>query len=83
MGAGYVQAGIAVAWTVVVSLTMGRSMGASPGRLSAVVAAVAVVTLLTGWRYARRLGGITGDFLGATEQLCELAAFGVLAWGHA
>ena len=26
---------------------------------------------LTGWRYCRRVGGITGDFLGATEQLGE------------
>jgi adenosylcobinamide-GDP ribazoletransferase len=80
MGAGYVQAGIGAAWTVIVSLTIGRTMGVSPRRLSAVLAAVAVVTLLTGWRYARRLGGITGDFLGATEQICELAALGVLAW---
>jgi adenosylcobinamide-GDP ribazoletransferase len=83
MGAGYSQAGVAAAWTVIISLTIGRSMGVSPKRLAAVVAAVAVVTLLTGWRYARRLGGLTGDFLGATEQLSELAAFGVLAWGHA
>jgi adenosylcobinamide-GDP ribazoletransferase len=39
------------------------------------------VTLLSGWRYARRLGGLTGDFLGATEQLCEIAAYCALAWG--
>jgi cobalamin synthase len=35
---------------------------------------------VTAWRYAQRLGGITGDFLGATEQLCELVVLGVLAW---
>jgi cobalamin synthase len=29
------------------------------------------------------VGGITGDFLGATEQLGELAALAVLAFGFA
>ena len=32
-------------------------------------------------KYHRRAGGITGDFLGATEQLGELAALAVLAYG--
>ena len=32
---------------------------------------------LTGWYYRRRIGGITGDCLGATNVLCELAA---LVW---
>jgi adenosylcobinamide-GDP ribazoletransferase len=42
--------------------------------------AVAAVTLLTGLRYQRRVGGITGDFLGATEQLGEMAILAVFAW---
>jgi len=50
-------------------------------RLAVLAAALAAVTLVTSWRYARRLGGITGDFLGATEQLCELTGYLVLAWG--
>jgi adenosylcobinamide-GDP ribazoletransferase len=50
-------------------------------RLAAMAAALAAVTFVTAWRYARRLGGVTGDFLGATEQLCELAGYAVLAWG--
>ena len=41
---------------------------------------LAAVTLLTAWRYWRRLGGVTGDFLGATEQLSEIAALAVLVW---
>jgi adenosylcobinamide-GDP ribazoletransferase len=44
------------------------------------VVALVVVTVLTGWRYRRRAGGITGDFLGATEQLGEIAALAMLAW---
>ena len=50
-------------------------------RAALMMGAMGVVTLVTGARYIRRLGGITGDFLGATEQLCELAGYGALAWG--
>jgi adenosylcobinamide-GDP ribazoletransferase len=49
-------------------------------RAGLAAAAVVAVTALTGVRYHRRLGGITGDFLGATEQLAEIAVLGVLAW---
>ncbi|ANY61415.1 adenosylcobinamide-GDP ribazoletransferase [Comamonas aquatica] len=35
----------------------------------------AVVTAYLGWRFQRRLGGMTGDCLGATQQLCELAMY--------
>lgn len=54
----------------------------SATRLGVVGLACAAVTVTTAWRYRRRLGGVTGDFLGATEQLCELAALLVLAWGR-
>jgi adenosylcobinamide-GDP ribazoletransferase len=39
-----------------------------------------VVSALSAWRYWARVRGITGDFLGATEQLGELAALCVLAF---
>lgn len=39
------------------------------------------VWLVTARWYRRRVGGITGDFLGATEQLSELVALGWVAWG--
>lgn len=55
---------------------------ASPVRLSALVAALVMTAAMTGYRYARRLGGVTGDFLGATEQLAEIAALAALAWGR-
>jgi adenosylcobinamide-GDP ribazoletransferase len=33
----------------------------------------ATITVILGLRFKARAGGITGDFLGATEQLCECA----------
>ncbi|HEY4354666.1 MAG TPA: adenosylcobinamide-GDP ribazoletransferase [Acidobacteriaceae bacterium] len=37
--------------------------------------AMLVVTGLSGWYYRRRLGGITGDCFGATNQLTEIAIY--------
>lgn len=37
------------------------------------------VALLCAWRFRRRAGGITGDFLGATEQVAECAVLLALA----
>jgi len=77
---GLPQALVATAWfggVVAVALASGCVTRA---RLGALVAALVVVTMGTGWRYRRRAGGITGDFLGATEQLGEIAALAVLAW---
>jgi len=45
----------------------------TPARAVAVVGSAAVVALVCGWRFWRRAGGITGDFLGATEQVGECA----------
>lgn len=47
--------------------------------LPAAAAAVAV-TLLAGRYFRRTLGGITGDCLGAANQMVELAVYLVLAW---
>jgi cobalamin synthase len=44
-----------------------------------VVAVAAVVTALCGVVFARRLRGVTGDTLGAAEQLAELAAIATVA----
>jgi adenosylcobinamide-GDP ribazoletransferase len=49
-------------------------------RVAALFGAVAVAVASTARIYQRRLGGITGDFLGATEQVSELAAYAALAW---
>jgi cobalamin synthase len=52
----------------------------TPLRLVTLSVLTVVVAVITGRVYARRVGGITGDFLGATEQLSEVVALGVLAW---
>jgi adenosylcobinamide-GDP ribazoletransferase len=49
-----------------------------------VVAAVLAALLAAGWMarlFMRRLQGFTGDGLGATQQVCELAIYFALAWG--
>ncbi len=54
------------------------------GLAVAAVAALAVALWMARWLH-RRLGGYTGDGLGATQQFCELAVYlavlAALAWG--
>jgi adenosylcobinamide-GDP ribazoletransferase len=61
----------AVAWLVI---TYGAARGLAPLALGA-LAALWMARLLH-----RRLGGFTGDGLGATQQVCELAMYLALAW---
>jgi adenosylcobinamide-GDP ribazoletransferase len=79
-GATLPQALAATCWLAAATtlLLVFRVLGAP--RAIAFAATLGSVTLVTAWQYARRLGGVTGDFLGATEQLCELAGYTVLAW---
>lgn len=44
------------------------------------VAAVAAVTLLSGLLYRSKLGGITGDCMGATIQISEIAVYLCAVW---
>lgn len=39
---------------------------------------IGIVTALLAWRFHRRVGGITGDFLGATQQIIALVV--LLTW---
>jgi adenosylcobinamide-GDP ribazoletransferase len=39
------------------------------------LAAVALTALLAARYFVRRIGGYTGDCLGATQQVCELAFY--------
>jgi len=43
----------------------------SPVAMLAMVAVGLGTALLGGWRFHVRAGGITGDFLGATQQVVE------------
>ena len=79
---GIWQTAVATAWlggACALALRLGVT---SPARLAALIAVLAATAALTGHRYARRLGGVTGDFLGATEQLTEIAVLAALAWGR-
>jgi adenosylcobinamide-GDP ribazoletransferase len=49
-------------------------------RAIAPVAAVCVVTVLTGLFYRAKLGGVTGDCFGATNQLAEIAVYVCGVW---
>lgn len=78
--AGATQAAVATLYPAVAGGLLSWS-GALPldvlVRTSLIGTAVGGVTVL---RYRARVGGITGDFLGATEQLCEVAALASLVW---
>lgn len=67
--------GVAAAWGVV----MTGSAISTTGALAA-FAAMALATALCGWRFRARAGGVTGDFLGAAEQVNEIVIlFTILA----
>jgi adenosylcobinamide-GDP ribazoletransferase len=77
---GVPQAAVATAWGAAALAVAGLLGWMSLARAAALVVTIVVVALLTGWRYVRRAEGITGDFLGATEQLGEIAALAVVVW---
>ena len=79
-GAGLPQAIVATLWFVAAAGVAVESGLLTVARVSILAIVSIIVALVTGWRYMRRAGGITGDFLGATEQLGELGALAVLAW---
>jgi adenosylcobinamide-GDP ribazoletransferase len=77
--AGWGQTLVASSWGAIAAV-VGVQVLALPWR--AVVGGAAgcgVVALVCGYRFHVRAGGLTGDFLGATEQLCECALLLALA----
>jgi adenosylcobinamide-GDP ribazoletransferase len=82
MGGGATQAYVATAWVALLAMALVGAHQVSVVRVATLVAGCAATTALCNWRYDRRLGGITGDFLGATEQLCEIVALAALAWSR-
>ncbi len=77
---------VALGWCAALVLGLGWAAGQAwglagftPLRLGAAVAAAALVAWLCGRWLLRRLGGYTGDGLGATQQWCELAVYLALA----
>lgn len=71
---GAASVAVALGWAAV--LAAGAvALGWPPGRVLAVVVAMAGVTVVCGRWLRRRLGGYTGDGLGATQQWTELAGY--------
>jgi adenosylcobinamide-GDP ribazoletransferase len=79
--AGPTQALIASFWALLAGALLVAAHRITMARAGVVLLATVVVAIVTAWRYEKRAGGVTGDFLGATEQLCELAGLAVMAWG--
>ncbi len=67
----------------VTSLGLGAlamSLSIDPLRIAALFLSGLLVALVLGYRFHRRMGGITGDFLGATQQVSECVFWVVLLW---
>jgi adenosylcobinamide-GDP ribazoletransferase len=66
------KAALLTAWGIVVLFVAGWLVARVPGLV--VAAAALGLALLLGWYVRRRIGGYTGDTLGATSELCETVA---------
>jgi adenosylcobinamide-GDP ribazoletransferase len=75
------QAAVAMTWLAIVAGALVAAKCVTLARVGILALAMIGVAIVTGWRFARRLGGVTGDFLGATEQIGEMVGLAVLAWG--
>lgn len=60
-------------WTCAVIAALVATQLLSPLSVGAALAATVLVTVLAGRQFQRAVAGITGDFLGATEQVALLA----------
>lgn len=78
---GPAQAAVATVWAVLVLAVAWCAGWVDESRGLALVGALCATTAMAGWRFHGRAGGVTGDFLGATEQVLELVLLAVLAYG--
>lgn len=79
-GAAGTQAAVAAVWPIALLLVL---LGIELLDLADVISIVAVTLgagTLTGAWYRKRLGGVTGDLLGATQQVTEIAILMTLAF---
>lgn len=66
-----------IAATVVAFLALGKVI--APSALTLALALAIVASLLCAWRFHVRAGGLTGDFLGATQQVTDVVILVALA----
>ncbi|RAP40185.1 adenosylcobinamide-GDP ribazoletransferase [Rhodovulum viride] len=79
--AGPGRDGMAIAWGTGTLIALGLWIGAGFGAAATALALAAAVTLWMARMLTRRLGGHTGDGLGAVQQVSEIAILlGLLAW---
>lgn len=71
--AGLPQAVIATLWPIAFLAALVSVRALCPSHVIAVAVAGAASSLICGWRFHARLGGVTGDLLGAAEQFSECA----------
>ncbi|MDH6594615.1 adenosylcobinamide-GDP ribazoletransferase [Variovorax sp. TBS-050B] len=76
IGAGAL--GVGVLWSLPAAGLLLATQG--PARTLAAVLACALAALAMARLFRRRLQGFTGDGLGATQQVCEIAIYLALAW---
>jgi adenosylcobinamide-GDP ribazoletransferase len=69
---------VGMLWSVPAAALVLLTQG--PARTIAMAAMCALAALVMARMFRRRLQGFTGDGLGATQQVCELAIYLALAW---
>jgi adenosylcobinamide-GDP ribazoletransferase len=81
--AGTPQALLASAWTLIVLALLIAFDQLRVVQAGSLLIAAAIAGVVCGYRFYKRVGGVTGDFLGATEQVTECAVLLSLAIGSA
>ncbi|MCU0672802.1 MAG: adenosylcobinamide-GDP ribazoletransferase [Myxococcota bacterium] len=74
------QAIVATLWSLGLIVALVHHDALAFSRAIALGIVLVAITVIVAWRFVVRAGGVTGDFLGATEQLAELGVLLVLAW---
>lgn len=72
--AGAAQGLLATVWPAAAMACAAAMGGITPLEAVVMTGGAAALAILCGLRFHARAGGITGDFLGATQQVCECAA---------
>jgi adenosylcobinamide-GDP ribazoletransferase len=76
---GRMEAAVATLWFGAVAIALGATHALEPLAIGVMIASGIVTTALAGARFRARVGGITGDFLGAAQQITECSMLLALA----
>jgi adenosylcobinamide-GDP ribazoletransferase len=67
------QAVIATAWPLALLVAAVAAGLLRPFEVAAILFVITIAGAFCAWRFVSRVGGVTGDFLGATQQVSEIA----------